>query len=155
GLAYLTLSRTALARGSLTEAEQSSREALASFAAMPPMQLGVFRQLTKVLLAQGRLPEALATAQQGMMQLYALEGLGFKGLSLRLGFIEAHKAALGLDGAASELRAALSILEGRAAAIPDPQWRRSYLENVAENARLRMLNREQLEASPDFRREKS
>lgn len=141
GFAELTLSRLSRAQGELPEAERLTRLALTSFAAMRPLQLAVFGQLVELLLAQGshRIPEALALARQGMEQLASLGGSGFRDLSLRLALVEALRAAGEGAEADAELRTAQSILEQRAADIPDETWRQRYLENIAENARLRAL----------------
>jgi hypothetical protein len=142
GMARWALSRIHAVAGLAEDAETEARAALLALKEMPPMRLGVYAQLIRVLLSAGRLEAARGVAEEGMAGLQALDGVGFMDQSLRLAVIEVRRAADDLEGAASVLRIALSALRERAARIPDPVWRQRYLENVAENAKLRALGRE-------------
>ena len=144
GMARWALSRIHAAAGLAEDAETEARASLLALKEMPPMRLGVYAQLIRVLLSAGRLDAARAVAEEGMAGLQALDGVGFMDQSLRLAVIEVRRAADDLEGAASVLRIALSALRERAARIPDPLWRQRYLDDVTDNAKLRALGRELL-----------
>ena len=87
------------------------------------------------LLAQGRASEALDFASRAARTLDTLGGIDDGEAIIRLTFAEALAAAGQIDEANDARLAARERLLDRAARIRDPGDRRSFLENVPENAR--------------------
>jgi hypothetical protein len=126
--------------GALDAAERELEPALAM--AVPLEHPGVLGSMSALRLAQGRAGEALASAEDAAARSAAMGGCGmFRGAFVRL----ARAEALHATGASDAARAA--IAEGRAAIldvagrIAEPALRRSFLEDVPENARTLALAR--------------
>jgi hypothetical protein len=111
--------------------------------AVPLEQPGVLATLAMLRLAGGRAEEALAATEDAVARMAAMGGCGlFRGAFVRL----AHAEALHATGAHDAARRAIAEARGRllaiAGAIADPDYRRSFLEHVPENARTLALARE-------------
>ncbi|HSK00217.1 MAG TPA: protein kinase [Kofleriaceae bacterium] len=111
--------------------------------AVPPLEHpGVLGTLAALRLAEGRAEEALAAAEDAIARITAMSGCGlFRGAFVRL----AHAEALHATGAGDAARRAIDDARARllatASRIDDPAYRRSFLEDVPENARTLALAR--------------
>jgi eukaryotic-like serine/threonine-protein kinase len=125
------------------EFEAAEREIQAALAMMVPLEhAAVLGTLSVLRLAQGRAEEALAVAEDAVSRCRAMAGCGFfRGAFVRL----AHAEALHATGAHGAARDAIASARTRlftiAGKIVDPDYRRSFLENVPENARTLELAR--------------
>ncbi len=119
--------------------------------AMPLERPGVLGTLAWLHLAQGRAEEALAAAEDAIARGAAMGGYGvFRGAFVRLAHAEAQHAAGAHDAARRTIAGARARLLAIADRIPDPAYRRSFLEDVPENARTLELARAWLgEPAPD------
>lgn len=144
GMAQLALARVQAAAGEPVAAEVAARQALLLFGTMPPLRTAAAAVLCRALLAQGRTEVARQAAASALAQLRALGDVAHGDLSLRLAAMDVFDAAGAQSQADAQLALALSVLQERAGRIPDPDWRRSYLENVPENVRILALGRKRL-----------
>jgi tetratricopeptide (TPR) repeat protein len=133
-VAQVYLARIALAADDLAEAERAAAAALEAADGAPPARPYALATLGAVLLRSGRIADACAATGAAHAALAAgepiEEGEAFVGLCharalLAAGEIEALPAAL------ADARARLL---DRAACIRDPEWRRRFLADVADNA---------------------
>jgi len=96
----------------------------------------------RVRALQGRLPEALADAEEAIAPIllggHAIEGAA----RLRLVHAEVLHAAGFTDRARVAITEARDAILAQADAIPDAGWRASFLEKVEDNARTLALARE-------------
>jgi 2-hydroxychromene-2-carboxylate isomerase len=97
--------------------------------------------LIRALADQGRGREAATVARDGLALLRALKGTGFSELAFRAAAVEALDGAGEREEAARVLREACLEIEARAARIPDPEMRHSFVSNVADNRRVLELAR--------------
>jgi eukaryotic-like serine/threonine-protein kinase len=103
---------------------------------------GVLATLSMLRLAQGRAGEALAAAEDAVSRYIAMGGCGlFRGAFVRLAHAEALHAIGDGDAARRAIGHARTQLLAIADKIPDPAYRRSFLGNVPENARILALAR--------------
>lgn len=144
GMAHLAMAKVNAIAGEPLAAEAAARQALAQFVTMPPMQPIVAAVLCRALLAQGRAADAQLAAEVALAQLSALGEVAHEDLSLRLAAIDVFDATGDGERANAQLATALEVLRARAAAIPEPDWRSSYLNNVPENQRILALARKRL-----------
>ena len=90
-------------------------------------------------MRRGLPEEALPRAKEGIEILESLDGVEEGEALIRL----VHVLALGATGHTAEARERLALaqarLRQRANRISDPLWRRSFLENVPENAQTMAL----------------
>jgi tetratricopeptide (TPR) repeat protein len=127
--------------GDLEGAEREIQLALGMVVALE--QPGVLGSLAALRLAQGRAEEAVAIAADAIARYTAMGGCGhFRGAFVRLVHAEALHAT-GAHGAArhaiADARECLLAIAGK---IADPDYRKSFLERVSENARTLELARE-------------
>jgi tetratricopeptide (TPR) repeat protein len=109
---------------------------------MPLEQPGALGTLSALRLAQGRAEEALAAAEQAISRSTTMGGCGmFRGAFIRLAHAEALHATGAHDAARHAITEARARLFAIADRIPDPDYKKSFLENVPENARTLMLAR--------------
>jgi hypothetical protein len=101
-------------------------------------------RLAAVRLAAGEVAEALAVAGEAREALRAQGGYGQRGTLVRQVYAEALEAAGDHAAARAELAEARDDLAALAACIGDAEARRSFLEDVVENARVMALAREWL-----------
>jgi tetratricopeptide (TPR) repeat protein len=120
-------------RGDIDTGEREIRRALEL--ALPPSRPSCLAGLAQVLLARGRLAEALAAAREAHEQLELLGGVEEGESAVRLMFATCLDAAGDEHGALQATWSARERLRSRAAKITDPTWRTSFLENLPENAR--------------------
>jgi tetratricopeptide (TPR) repeat protein len=120
------------------ELEAAEREALASIEQLVTLRLEAIAataMLARVRLAQGRVDEALAGAEEAMGACASIGSFGFGGARVPLVLAEALWAAGRRDRARAAIASARDRLRLRAALIGDPVLTRSFLESIPENAR--------------------
>ena len=125
--------------GDLPAAETEARRALLVLADTPLLLPWARALLGSILLAAARPAEALEQARQGHDDLEAQGQLEEGEAVVRLAYAEALAAVGEHSNAGVALTAARTRLLFRAARIDDPEARRSFLENVEENARTLAL----------------
>jgi eukaryotic-like serine/threonine-protein kinase len=126
--------------GDLEAAERELQPALGM--TVPLEHPGLLGTLAALRLAQGRAEEALTVAEDAISRCTAMGGCGmFRGAFVRL----AHAEALYATGAHDAARHAIAEARGRlftiADRIADPDYKKSFLENVPENSRTVALAR--------------
>jgi tetratricopeptide (TPR) repeat protein len=121
--------------GQIEEAEREARQAVVLASAAPGLQCYALAVLAQVLLARDRAEEALEHAQQAMSLLTELGGVEEGEALVRLSLAEALRANGASERAREAIRAARDSVLAAAASIDDPERRRSFLENIPENAR--------------------
>jgi hypothetical protein len=137
------LSTIALLAGDLDAAEREARESVAMCEKIPPCLAEALAALANVVLAHGgRDAEALEIATRSKAILTELGMVDEGDAAIRL----VHAEALHACGRPDEARAAIAVacdeLRARAEKIGDERWRRSFLEQVPENARSFARERE-------------
>jgi hypothetical protein len=123
--------------------EGAERELQVALGMMVPLEHpGALGTLSAVRLAQGRAEEALAAAADAIARCAAMGGCGmFRGAFVRLAHAEALHATGAHDAARHAIAEARARLYATAGKIADPAYRRSFLEDVPENARTLALAR--------------
>ncbi|APR83163.1 Adenylate cyclase [Minicystis rosea] len=139
GQARLALAEIFLRAGELGDAETEVHAAMALPQLMPLDRMHGTALRAAVLLAQGRVEEALATAEQAMAVYLKHEVLGPRHAFARLVHAEALHANGNVERARVMIGAARDLLLTRAANIEDAGMRASFLERVPENARTLAL----------------
>jgi hypothetical protein len=129
------LSTIALLAGDRQMAEREAAEAVRLLEVSKPTQVSAYAALAHALLAQDRAADALLAAEEGMSILNALVRVEDGEASLRLAYVESLARSGRNDEAERAGRDALARLTARASTIRETRWRRTFLENVAENAR--------------------
>lgn len=135
----------------LEAADAAIHAALTILRLASPLDLpGALATLAALRLAQGRTPEALAAAEEGLATYEAIGACGFfRGAFLRL----VHARCLEAAGAHEAARAALARARERllviAGKIGDPAYRTSFLEDVPENRQTLELARRWLGPAPE------
>ncbi len=138
GAALEYLAQIELDAGDAGAAELAARAALAVASAEPVLPLNQAESLALVaqsLLQQGRAGDALDFAARAARMLDTLGGIDDGEAIIRLTLADALAAAGQVDAAGAAIEAARARLLDRATRIRDPGDRRSFLENVPENAR--------------------
>jgi len=126
--------------GDLDAAEHEIQAALAL--AVPLEHPGVLGTLSALRLAQGRVAEAVASAEDAVARCTAMGGCGmFRGAFVRLARAEALHASGALDAARHAIADAQRRLLAIADRIGDPAYRHSFLHSVPENVRTLALAR--------------
>jgi eukaryotic-like serine/threonine-protein kinase len=121
------------------DAEREVRAAIEVVKNIPPTLAVASSVLAKVLLVRGAREEALAAATTAMTLLETLGGLEEGEALVRLVHAEALHDSGDVERAREAIRAASTRLEERAQRLRDPSLRRSFLEQVPENARTLAL----------------
>jgi hypothetical protein len=116
-------------------AEREAAEAVRLLEVSKPTQVSAYAALAHALLAQNRAADALLAAEEGMSILNALVRVEDGEASLRLAYVESLRRSGHEQEAERAGRDALARLSARASTIREERWRRTFLENVAENAR--------------------
>jgi tetratricopeptide (TPR) repeat protein len=119
-------------RGEIDAGEHEIRRALEL--ALPPSRPAILAGLAHVLLARGRVQDALTAAREAHEQLELLGGVEEGESAVRLMLATCLDAAGDADALVAT-RSARERVRSRAAKITDPTWRTSFLENLPENAR--------------------
>ena len=123
--------------------EAAERELPAALGMTVPLDHpGALGTLSALRLAQGRVEDALAAAEEAVARCTTMGGCGmFRGAFVRL----AHAEALHATGAHGPARHAIAEARTRlftmADRIADPAYKHSFLEDVSENARTLALAR--------------
>lgn len=132
GFCLVYLGKIEARRGDLAAAEASMSLALAALETIPPALAYAKAELAALLRELGQLDRADRLAVEASETLEELGGIDEGEAQIRL---QHARAMLRGDGPAAldALAAAHQRLEERAAKISDPDWRRSFLENVPEN----------------------
>jgi tetratricopeptide (TPR) repeat protein len=126
--------------GDLEGAERELQAALGMVVALE--HPGVLGTLSALRLAQGRAEEALAAAKEAVARCTTMGGCGmFRGAFVRLAHAEALHATGAHDAARHAITEARARLFTIADRIADPTYKKSFLENVPENARTLALAR--------------
>jgi tetratricopeptide (TPR) repeat protein len=124
--------------GDLEAAEREIQVALAM--AVPLDQPGVLATLSALRLAQGRVEDALAAAEDAMARCEAMGGCGwFRGVFVRLARAEALHATGAHAAAGHAIGNARARLLAIADKIADPAYQAGFLAHVPENARTLAL----------------
>jgi tetratricopeptide (TPR) repeat protein len=128
--------------GELEAAEREARDAVAMCEKVPPSLAEALGTLTNVLLARKKNREALEVAERAHALLTELGSVDEGDIAIRLAYAEALCAVERIEDAKEAIRAARTQLIERAEKIADERWRRSFLDNVPENARTMALANE-------------
>jgi thioredoxin-like negative regulator of GroEL len=108
---------------------------------VPPLLAGGLAALARVLLARGKVAEALARAEEAHVLFQQLGNLEEGEASVRLAYGQCLLAAGDRDRAREVLAAAARRLEARAALIDEPQWREAFLARIPDHAQTLALHR--------------
>jgi tRNA A-37 threonylcarbamoyl transferase component Bud32/tetratricopeptide (TPR) repeat protein len=122
------------AQGNAEGAEQEARSAVAALDGANAMLGDALAMLSAAQLARGAVAQARETASRGMVALDAAGKTAVGEAAIRLASVEAQLASGERDGARAALVTAKDRLAARARTIHDPHLRRTFLEDVAENA---------------------
>ena len=127
----------------LEGAEREIQAALGTIAMVAPVDLpAALSTLCRVRLAQGRVAEALSTAGEAFGKYKAMDACGFfHAAFVRLAHAEALEAAGDHAAAHAAIRVARDRVLATADRIHDPRYRKSFLEDVPDNARILTLAR--------------
>jgi tetratricopeptide (TPR) repeat protein len=134
GCVEIYLSGIALLSERPLDAERLARSALATLANVPPLRPAALAALARVLLAEGRRDEAVASATEAHRLLESAGWVEDGEALIRLVYAECLLAAGQKSAAVHVLDKALHRLEDRAAAIEKPEWRAAFLR-LPEHAR--------------------
>jgi len=125
----------------LEGAEREIHAALGIIAMVSPHDSpGALSTLCRIRLAQGRVAEALGAADEAMAKYNAMDSCGF----FRVAFVHLARAeALEAAGDHTAAHAAIRVARERVLAtadrIHDPRYRKSFLEDAPDNARILTL----------------
>jgi tetratricopeptide (TPR) repeat protein len=144
GFGRSMLAEIYLRQGDLVAAEREAVIARGQLATMPNMRTPLIMSLALIRLMQGRVAEALADAEEAMAGYKALRMFVCRGSFARLVYAEVLKAAGHHERALAAIAEARASLLVNAAKIGDPELRRSFLEDIPENARTFELARQWL-----------
>jgi ATP/maltotriose-dependent transcriptional regulator MalT len=125
----------------LEGAEREIQAALGILAMVSPQDVpAALSTLSWIRLAQGRVAEALRAADEASGKYSAMDACGFFHVAfVRLAHAEALDAAGDHAAAHAAIRVARKRVLAAADRIPDPRYRKSFLENVPQNARILAL----------------
>ncbi len=129
------LAEVARREGKFEEAIRQTRAAMALRGIPPLDRAAAGAVLARALLSEGRVDEALAEAQEAHGRYEGLRGFGYRGAFSRLVRVECLEAAGKPEEARAALTVALARLREIAERTPNLTYRRSFLEDVPENAR--------------------
>ncbi len=136
-VSHVYLSCMLAREGDLDGAEKEALLAVET-APAPPLRAHALAALAQVLLAQGHVERALTAATEAKGTLDQLGAVEEGESLIRLAYAESTKTA-GVPGAGEAILSARDCLLARAAKILDPELRKSFLDNVPENARTLAL----------------
>jgi len=140
GAAQLYLSTISFAGGEHPGSEQRARRAAEIGA--PSLRASALAAVARALLAQDRRPEALEQARAAAAELTGSGRLERYESLVHLVLAEALAANGDQAGARAVVHAAAARLQARAAQLGNPEWRRSFLTKLPDNARILALARE-------------
>jgi tetratricopeptide (TPR) repeat protein len=136
------LGRARLADGDGAAAIAEAKTSIALCEKVPSMRATSYATLAVALLAGGDGAGALEAASEGMRILESLGGIDQGEARLRLAYARAQELSGDRAAARAAIEEARERLEARAATIHEEDFRRSFLENVPENAETLALARE-------------
>ncbi|NUQ75538.1 MAG: protein kinase [Polyangiaceae bacterium] len=130
-------------KGDFDAATHEARLAQEILAVFPLEHIAVTATLAAALLANGRVAEALAEAKAALAHYEAFGACGmFRGAFVRLIHAECLMASGDPTGARSAIATARDRILANAAKIGDEYYKKTFLENVPENARTLELARQ-------------
>jgi len=129
------------AQGDLEAAEKEARHAVELLRPVPLDNASVIASHAAVLLAQGRVPEALAAASEARALHTGHAGVIYRRIYVAVMYAECLAASGEKTAAADVAAGAKAWIETAAASIEDPAHRRCFLEGMLENARALELAR--------------
>jgi eukaryotic-like serine/threonine-protein kinase len=146
GRGHWALAEVLRRAGDLAAAAAEIDAALAILRPAAPLDVpGALATLAALRLAQGRAAEALAAAEDGIARHEAMGACSFfRGAFLRLVHVQCLAAAGAPEAAKAALAGARDRLFAIAEKIGDPEYRRSFLEDVPENRQTLELARQSL-----------
>lgn len=115
-------------------AEDEARAAIVAASSSPEARAYAFATLGALLLRQKKLHEAHEVALRAMEILVTIGGVSEGESLIRLVHAVSLRALKRHDEAEAALDVAVARLQERAERISDERWRKSFLENIAENA---------------------
>jgi serine/threonine protein kinase len=115
-------------------AEDETRAAIVAASTAPEWRAYAFATLGALLLRQKKANEAHEVATRAMEILLGLGGVSEGESLIRLVHAVSLRALKRHEEADAALDAAVARLQERAHSISDERWRKSFLENIAENA---------------------
>jgi serine/threonine protein kinase/tetratricopeptide (TPR) repeat protein len=121
-------------RGDLWEAEAEARRAESASSGSPAIRAHALATHAGILLASAEPEAALLRAGEAMRVLESLEGVEEGEALIRLVHIRALSATGRVEEASRRITEAQGRLRVRSGRIGDPRYRRSFLQNVPENA---------------------
>lgn len=146
--AYLAL--TLRRMGDMHDAEAEARRAIAVIAAFKPLVPLAVAALADVLLAQGRAVEGLEEGRRAYDLLRELHPVEEGEAFVHLTYLKALLANGEGDAAKTAAEAARAHILAEAQRIGDLGWRRSFCENVPDNAEILALTRELVGSEPEY-----
>jgi eukaryotic-like serine/threonine-protein kinase len=146
GIVRIYLALTLRRAGQIVEAETEAHRAVSVLAAFQPMLPLAIAALADALLAQERHAEALQASTRAFFLLETAGPVEEGEALIRLIHAEVLLASGHHSAARAALAAARAHVLSNAERIHDDHWRRSYLENIPENARILELARAHLPA---------
>ncbi|HYI00842.1 ATP-binding protein, partial [Hyalangium sp.] len=144
GQARGVLAEIALRRGLLETAEVEVHQACEWAQSFPAYSWDILALRVRILLARGRVAEALRWGEEALQQFDRSGLAGYGELELRLAVSEAREASGQSEAARELMRTTLSRLHLRLKDIPDAAVRTHYLTEVPTQVRLLALAREWL-----------
>jgi eukaryotic-like serine/threonine-protein kinase len=135
GQMRMLLAQIQIRRVDLEAAEHQAFTAVDESALSPRTRALVLTTLADIRLAQRRPAEALASVEEAIASLQSIPPAYHAGAYLPLIHAEALDATGDHEGARAAIAAARTELLARADQIDDPTYRKTFLENVPENAR--------------------
>jgi tetratricopeptide (TPR) repeat protein len=129
-------------RGDLWEAEAEARRAESASSGSPALRAHALATHASILLAIAEPEAALARAGEAMSVLESLEGVEEGEALIRLVHIRALEANGHFAEAGQRILEAQARLRVRSERISDPRYKRSFLQNVPENAATMALSAE-------------
>ncbi len=115
-------------------AEEEARAAIVAASSAPEARAYAFATLGALLLRQKKATEAHEVASRAMEMILAIGGVSEGESLIRLVHAVSLRALKRHAEAEAALDEAVDRLEERAQSISDERWRKSFLENIAENA---------------------
>jgi tetratricopeptide (TPR) repeat protein len=150
GRGHWVLAEVLCRKGALEEADRAAQAALEIFGGASALDHpGVLATLAAIRLAQGRLAEARATAEEAFSRYEPMGACAmFRAGYLRLVHAECREATGDRAGARAAIAGACDRIHRIAAKIDDPEHRRSFVQVVPENARALALSKRWAAAAP-------
>ena len=144
GIGHTLSARLLLAKGDLAVAEAEARAGDELLAFCPPLRPLALGTLSRILLATGRISEALATAREAHGLLFAATSDGES--ATRLALAEALYANGDLAESEAALATARRRLLERASRLLEPRHRHGFLNTLPDHRRTLLLARTRIDS---------